>query len=136
MKNKMTVAAIAAVGMAASALAGEWKNGYRTEGMTGVAKDLARKLVGTVGASIKAFLLSKIGYVEGAGYGNQSARTEYMLFAMCTLLPTVTSVFGLIPKFFYDLSGEKRERMYRELMERRQSIIDKANELNDDLNKD
>ncbi len=108
---------------------GEWKNGYRTEGMTGVAKDLARKLVGTVGASIKAFLLSKIGYVEGAGYGNQSARTEYMLFAMCTLLPTVTSVFGLIPKFFYDLSGEKRERMYRELMERRQSIIDKANEI-------
>ncbi|MBQ7101662.1 MAG: MFS transporter, partial [Clostridia bacterium] len=115
---------------------GEWKNGYRTEGMTGVAKDLARKLVGTVGASIKAFLLSKIGYVEGAGYGNQSARTEYMLFAMCTLLPTVTSVFGLVPKFFYDLSGEKRERMYRELMERRQSIIDKANELGEDLNKE
>lgn len=108
---------------------GEWKNGYRTEGMTGVAKDLARKLVGTIGASIKAFILSKIGYVEGAGYGNQSARTEYLLFMMCTLLPTVTSVFGLIPKFFYDLSGEKKERMYRELTERRQSIMSQMDEL-------
>ncbi len=112
---------------------GEWKNGYRTEGMTGVAKDLAKKLVGTVGVTIKSFILSKIGYVEGAGYGNQSERTEYLLFMMCTLLPTVTSVFGLIPKFFYDLSGEKKERMYRELAERRRSIIEKANEIKDEV---
>ena len=48
---------------------------------------------------------------------------------MCTLLPTVTSVFGLIPKFFYDLSGEKRDRMYRELAERRQSVIDHMKEV-------
>lgn len=109
---------------------GEWKNGYRTEGMTGVAKDLARKLVATVGASIKSFILSRIGYVEGAGYGNQSAKTEYLLFMMCTLLPTVTSVFGLIPKFFYDLSGEKKEQMYRELTERRRAIINQMNEIN------
>ncbi|MBQ9849964.1 MAG: MFS transporter [Clostridia bacterium] len=108
---------------------GEWKNGYRTEGMTGVAKDLARKLVGTLGASIKAYILSKIGYVEGAGYGNQSEKTEYLLFMMCTLLPTVTSVFGLIPKFFYDLSGEKKEIMYQELAERRRSIIKQMNEI-------
>ena len=50
---------------------------------------------------------------------------------MCTLLPTVTCIFGLIPKFFYDLSGEKKERMYRELAERRRSIITQLNELND-----
>lgn len=110
---------------------GEWKNGYRTEGMTGVAKDLARKLVGTVGASIKAAILASIGYKEGAGYGRQTERTEYLLFMMCTLLPTVTSVFGLIPKFFYNLSGEKRDRMYRELAERRQSVIDKMKEIDE-----
>ena len=114
---------------------GEWKNGYRTEGMTGVAKDLAKKLVGTLGASVKAFILSKIGYVEGAGYGNQSEKTEYMLFMMCTLLPTVTCIFGLIPKFFYDLSGKKKEKMYYELAERRKSIIIKMNE-DDSASKD
>ncbi len=108
---------------------GEWKNGYRTEGITGVAKDLSRKLVSTLGSTIKSAILASIGYKEGAGFGNQSAKTEYYLFMMCTLLPTVTGVFGLIPKFFYDLSGEKKERMYRELAERRQAVIDEMKEV-------
>ena len=103
---------------------GEWKNGYRTEGITGVAKDLSRKLVSTLGSTIKSAILASIGYKEGAGFGQQSEKTEYYLFMMCTLLPTVTGIFGLIPKFFYDLSGEKKERMYRELAERRQNVID------------
>lgn len=111
---------------------GEWKNGYRTEGITGVAKDLSKKLVSTLGATIKSYILSKIGYKEGAGFGNQSAKTEYYLFMMCTLLPVATSIFGLIPKFFYDLSGEKKERMYRELAERRQSVVDQMKKIDGD----
>ena len=111
---------------------GEWKNGYRTEGMTGVAKNLAQKLVGTLGNTIKSAILASIGYKEGAGFGKQTERTEYLLFMMCTLLPTVTGIFGLIPKFFYDLSGEKKERMYRELAERRQSVIDHMKEVDGD----
>jgi Na+/melibiose symporter-like transporter len=115
---------------------GEWKNGYRTEGITGVAKGLAAKLVGTLGGSIKAFILSRIGYKEGAGYGNQSSHTEYLLFMMCTLLPTLTGSIGLIPKFFYDINGEKRDRMYRELHERRQAVIDHMNEVSSQINAD
>ena len=107
---------------------GEWKNGYRTEGMTGVAKGLAQKLVSTLGGTIKAFILSRIGYKEGAGYGNQSAHTEYMLFAMCTIIPVATTVLGLIPKFFYPIDSETRDRMYRELAERRQAIAKEMNE--------
>ena len=110
---------------------GEWKNGYRTEGMTGVTKDLAKKLVGTLGASIKAFILSKIGYVEGAGFGGQSERTEFLLFAMSTLLPVATCIFGLIPKFFYNFSKEERDRMYRELAERRQAVADSVKAVDD-----
>lgn len=115
---------------------GEWKNGYRTEGITGVAKGLATKLVGTLGASLKSFILSRIGYKEGAGYGNQTAKTEYLLFAMCTVVPTLTGLIGLIPKFFYDLSGEKRDRMYRELHERRQAVIDNMKEVADSIHVD
>ena len=110
---------------------GEWKNGYRTEGITGVAKGLATKLVGTLGGTIKSAILASIGYKEGAGFGNQSEHTEYLLFMMCTLLPTVTGILGLIPKFLYDLSGEKKERMYRELAERRQSVIDHMKEIDE-----
>ncbi len=110
---------------------GEWKNGYRTEGMTGVTKDLASKLVGTLGQSIKSFILSRIGYVEGAGYGNQSEKTEFLLFTMSTLLPVATCIFGLIPKFFYNFSKEEKERMYRELAERRQAVVNQVKKVDD-----
>ncbi len=110
---------------------GEWKNGYRTEGMTGVAKGLATKLVSTVGQTIKAAILARIGYVQGAGFGNQSEKTEYSLFWMCTILPVVTGILSIIPKFFYDLNGEKRDRMYRELHERRKAMANQVDEFND-----
>ncbi len=101
---------------------GEWKNGYRTEGVTGVAKDIPKKLVNTFGASLKEYIMYKIGYSQVGGHGSQSAKTEYYLFMMCTLLPALTSLLGIFPKFFYDLSGEKRERMYKELEERRHTV--------------
>lgn len=109
---------------------GEWKNGYRTEGMTGVAKGLATKLVSTLGNTIKTMILSRIGYVQGAGFGGQSEATEYSLFWMCTILPVVTGLLGIIPKLFYDLSGEKRDRMYAELRERRNAIKAQVDEFN------
>lgn len=104
---------------------GEWKNGIRTEGITGVAKGLAKKLVSSFGAALKTMILKLIGYKEGAGYGNQSEHTEYLLFVMCTIIPVVTSIFALIPKIFYPIDAKTRERMYTELNERRQEVIDK-----------
>ena len=106
---------------------GEWKNGYRTEGMTGVAKGLATKLVNTLGATIKAAILEKAGYKQGAGFGGQSETTEYSLFWMCTLLPVVTGILSIFPKLFYDLNGEKKEKMYADLFERRAAIAAEVN---------
>lgn len=97
----------------------EWKNGYRTEGMTLAARSFFVKLVKNVTGSLQAALLKKIGYDLSAGFGKQSESTKYGLFAMSVLLPVATGIFGIIPKFFYDLSGEKRDRMYNELFERR-----------------
>ena len=111
---------------------GEWKNGYRTEGMTGVAKGLATKLVNTLGSTLKSFILSKIGYSQGAGFGGQSESTEYSLFWMCTILPVVTGIFSIFPKLFYDLNGEKRDKMYRELHERRLAMSREANAVNEE----
>lgn len=110
---------------------GEWKNGYRTEGMTGVAKGLATKLVSTVGNTVKTMILSRIGYVQGAGFGGQSESTEFSLFWMCTILPVITGFLSIIPKLFYDLSGEKRDRMYQELRERRNAMKAQVDELNE-----
>jgi Na+/melibiose symporter-like transporter len=95
----------------------EWKNGFRTEGMTGVARGLATKLVSSFGGFVKSIILNKIGYNQMVKSGEQSEKTEFYLFAMCTILPVVTGIFGIIPKFFYDRTGEKRDRMYRELVQ-------------------
>mgnify|MGYP001232355310 FL=1 len=98
----------------------EWKNGFRTEGMTSMAKGLATKLVGTVSGTIKPIIMKKIGYEQGRAVGTQSDRTKYALFAMTTIIPIITGLLGIVPKFFYDLTGEKREKMYEELLARRE----------------
>ena len=108
---------------------GEWKNGYRSEGMTGVTKGIAAKLVETFGSTIETAILAKIGYVQGGGYGGQSEKTEFMLFALCTTFPAVSGLLSIIPKCFYDLNGEKRDRMYQELNERRIAVAKQAKEL-------
>lgn len=108
---------------------GEWKNGYRTEGMTGVAKNMASKLVNTFGSSLKTLILAKAGYKQGAGFGGQSEQTEYSLFWMCTILPVLTGLLSIIPKLFYDLQGPKKEKMYAELFERRAAMAREVNAL-------
>ena len=98
---------------------GEWKYGYRTEGITGVVKGLASKIIGSLGAVINTVLLQAIGYRQGLKPGQQSARTEYLLFLTCTLVPAAAGICGMIPKFFYNIDDKTRKRMYEELAERR-----------------
>ncbi|MBR6785471.1 MAG: MFS transporter [Clostridia bacterium] len=110
---------------------GEWKNGFRSEGMTGVAKDVVTKGVNTIKNTLQPLLLGWFGYNTKATHGHQTAQARHALFWMCTFLPVVTGVLSIVPKFFYDLSGEKRDRMYAELRERRavmQSQVDEFNE--------
>ena len=97
----------------------EWKNGYRTEGMTSTAKGLATKLVRSVSGTIKPLIMKKIGYEQGKQFGTQTDKTKYYLFAMTTIIPFLTGLMGIVPKFFYDLGGEKKEKMYEELLVRR-----------------
>lgn len=99
----------------------EWKNGYRAEAMTGVARGLVTKLQGMVMGSIQNFIMKRIGYVQGLSIGTQADSTKWWIFAMGTGIPVITGALGIIPKFFHDLNGEKRDRMYRELFARREA---------------
>ena len=49
------------------------------------------------------------GYSLSAGYGQQSRRAKYALFAMSMGIPAASGFLSMIPKLFYDLTGEKRE---------------------------
>lgn len=108
----------------------EWKNGYRTEAMTSVAKGLASKLAGIytnlLQLQLKRWMkYDQTAYIRGM---NQSDSTKYWLFATYAIFPLLTGFPGIIPMLFYDLSGKKREKMYAELLERRASISKNASE--------
>lgn len=100
----------------------EWKNGYRTEAMTGVARGLITKLQRIANNTVKNLIMGKIGYEQGRMIGTQDERTKFWMFAMSTGIPAITGTLGVIPKFLYPLTGKKRDQMYEELMARRNSM--------------
>ncbi len=100
----------------------EWKNGYRAEAMTGVARGLVTKLQGIAMTSIQNLIMKRIGYVQGLKIGTQSDTTKWWIFAMGTGIPVITGALGIVPKFFHNLNGEKRDRMYQELFARREAM--------------
>lgn len=100
----------------------EWKNGYRTEAMTGVARSLILKMQGVVMSMIKNIVMGKIGYVQGLEIGTQKEKTKLWMFMLCTGVPVITGALGVLPKMFYNLTGEKRDKMYKELFERREKL--------------
>lgn len=100
----------------------EWKNGYRAEAMTGVARGLVTKLQSITMSSIQNFIMKRIGYIQGLSIGTQSDRTKWWIFAMCTGIPIITGALGIVPKFFHNLNGKERDRMYQELFARREAM--------------
>ena len=104
----------------------EWKNGYRMEAMTSVARGLIGKLQGIGMNTVKNLVLAEIGYIQGKAIGTQALRTKWWLFALGTGVPIITSSLGIVPKFFYPLKGDRRDRMYADLLERRRQMAERV----------
>ena len=101
----------------------EWKNGYRMEATTSVAKNLILKIQSGLMGSVRSLVLKEIGYVQGLEIGTQDNRTKFWLFALCSAVPVVTGALGIIPKFLWPLTKEKRNQMCKELAERREKLV-------------
>ena len=101
----------------------EWKNGYRMEATTGVAKGLVRKLQGIFMGTINNFVMKKVGYVQGLKIGTQSEKTKFWLFALSTVVPFLTSILGIVPKMMWPINKKRRAQMYYELSERRSQMV-------------
>ena len=66
--------------------------------------------------SVTSLIMKKIGYVQGLEIGTQNDRTKFWEFALCTIVPTVTGILRIVPKFLWPISREKRDKMYDELV--------------------
>jgi Na+/melibiose symporter-like transporter len=102
---------------------GEWKNGFRSEAMVGTLKGIAPKIANIFGSTLNSALMKLVGFQGGLDYMNQTEKTTNWIFAMSTILPTLTGFISLIPKFFYNINQKDRERMYPELAERRSAAL-------------
>lgn len=67
--------------------------------------------------------MKKIGYVQGLKIGTQDEKTKFWLFALSTVVPFATSIFGIVPKMLWPINKKKRAQMYFELSERRSKMI-------------
>jgi len=109
----------------------EWKNGYRMEATTGVAKGLILKIQSALLGSVTSLIMKRIGYVQGLEIGAQNDKTKFWEFALCTIVPTVTGILRIVPKFLWPISRQKREWMYAELADKRQqNVIDYTEKFN------
>jgi glucuronide carrier protein len=98
---------------------GEWKSGFRSEGMTGVLRGMPYKLTNMVGNTMTAFVLKWIGFQTGENYLDQSEKTARGIFALATLIPALMKLVSLVPKLLFNITHKDREIMYVELAERR-----------------
>ena len=98
---------------------GEWKNGFRSEGMTGALRGMPRKFTNVVGESLTSFVIARIGFQHGENFTNQTYETEVGIFALATIIPAFMSLVSLAPKILYNISQKDREQMYAALGERR-----------------
>ena len=102
----------------------EWKNGYRSEAMLGVTQSLITKIQQAIMGGVTNIVMGKIGYIQGLEIGTQTDKTKWWIFALGTGIPIITSSLGIIPKLFYPLSAETREKMYADLQERRAAMAE------------
>ena len=101
----------------------EWKNGYRMEATTGVARGLVLKLQGIFMGTVRTLIMKRIGYVQGLKIGTQDEKTKRWLFLLCTAVPLITSSLGIIPKLLWPIDKKTREKMYYQLSEVRKARV-------------
>ena len=106
---------------------GEWKTGLRNEAMINSLSNVVGKISNYAFTGINTWLRYKVGFRTGIDYTNQPLRVQRFVWGMFTFFPAVTgNILSMIPKFFYNLSREDRERMYVELQERRAMVSQEA----------
>lgn len=96
----------------------EWQTGTRQEGTTGAVTGIISKFGNAISSAASAIVLNMVGYQQGAK--EQSDDTKYKIFAMFAIVPQLLGLFSLIPWFFYDLWGDKRDKMRAELAQMRE----------------
>jgi len=108
----------------------EYMTGERPDGTIGLLTGLIGKVMAPVQALFTIFIFRWTGYDPNIGANRRWSQdlvranmTMYSrTFFLCSLSSTIPNIINVIPFFFYDLEGKKKEDMYAALNERRAMI--------------
>lgn len=116
----------------------EWKCGYRNEATLSVASAFLCKIPARINGVLQPIYKKWIGYDQEAYLhilpGRQSGqplKAQKWIFAMATIIPAFLVLSSMIPMFWYNIDKDTRDRMYRELNERRVKLAESINNIGD-----
>ena len=95
----------------------EWTTGQRNEGINFSVLTFIGKFSGALPRSLGAYTLSWLGYKTSAENAiiPQTSAVKKNIWFMYIASPVLLRFIGVIPMFFYDLVGDKRQRMLDEV---------------------
>lgn len=107
----------------------EWKTGFRDNALGSACQSFVNKLGNALATTfiVIMYMIVNIDPAQSVAQGAIKAVTEMTtaqrmgMFALVSIVPGVSLLLCTIPIFFYDLVGEKKERITRELMEKREA---------------
>ena len=111
----------------------EWKTGRRENGLGSACQSFVLKLGNAVSTSaiILTYMLvnldlNTIGISYSANPLEMAHTVRQGLFSLVSIVPGISLLLCVIPILFYDLTGEKKDRITRELAERRAKIAENS----------
>ncbi len=113
----------------------EYMTGERPDGSIGILTGLIHKVTAPLNAAFTVFLFKWSGYdatIPMLPWSQGSTEVYQKVFFLFVGINIIKNVVQAVPLLFYDLTGEKRENMYRELNARR-AMMTKENEMNEEL---
>ncbi|NMP38272.1 MAG: MFS transporter [Clostridiales bacterium] len=115
----------------------EYVTGERPDGTFNLIKDLINRITSPLGALFTVAVFKWTGYdsTKPMTYFSQGNIVTYKrLYFLYMFGWSIPAIVKLIPLFFYDITGDKREVMYMKLNARRALIADeKKNEMSDEM---
>jgi Na+/melibiose symporter-like transporter len=109
----------------------EWKTGFRNTGLGSACQSFVNK-IGNAFATVMIIVMYIIVHIDvaqlnvGSGeavaqaINSMSSTQNFAMFSLVTIVPGLSLLLCALPLFFYDLTGEKKNRVFRELAELRE----------------
>ena len=110
----------------------ELKTGERNEGVSFAVSSCFGKLTSSVSTSIATAVLPRIGLtyrtVDGEQVAVKGEKTDFYIWMFYVLVPQLVNALGVIPYFWYDLTGKRLADIRAQLAERRERMIAQRDE--------